>query len=73
MAFLECAKNVKIPYLEKEDKMEWLIALLYFFPSLVAAYRKYRAGIWLLNLFLGWTGLGWLVSLIWAVSSPKVS
>jgi hypothetical protein len=29
-------------------------------------------GIFLLNLFLGWTVVGWVVALIWAITSePK--
>lgn len=43
--------------------------LIYFLPSLVAAANNSRQGIaiFLLNLLLGWTGLGWIVALIWAV------
>jgi hypothetical protein len=46
---------------------------LYFLPSLIAAARHTHnaAGIFLLNLFLGWTGIGWVVALIIALcSSP---
>lgn len=41
---------------------------LYVFPSIVAANRKHKNGnaIFILNLFLGWTFLGWIVALIWA-------
>lgn len=44
---------------------------LYFLPGLIASHRKtrYTAGITLLNLFLGWTLLGWVGALIWAVSA----
>jgi len=44
---------------------------LYFIPTFVAMGKKYFSGIFLLNLFLGWTFLGWVGSLIWAVSSPR--
>ena len=42
---------------------------LYFLPAIIADKRKAKslAGIVLLNLFLGWTFLGWLGALIWAV------
>lgn len=34
----------------------------YFIPSLIAACRNYRAGtILLINLFLGWTAVIWIV------------
>lgn len=47
-------------------------AALYFAPSIVAATRK-RANltsIVLLNIFLGWTLVGWVVALVWAYSTP---
>ncbi len=55
---------------------EWSTAVLplfliaYFIPFFVALGRKHRFGvaIGLLNLFLGWTGLGWLAAMIWAVN-----
>jgi hypothetical protein len=42
--------------------------LLYFTPSFVAFYRRHhnRMAIAVLNLFLGWSGLGWIVALIWS-------
>jgi len=45
-----------------------LVVALYLLPSLIATSRhKRNAGaIFLLNLFLGWTVLGWVIALIWA-------
>lgn len=42
--------------------------LLYFIPSFIATKmnKKYCLQIFLLNLFLGFTFIGWLASLIWA-------
>jgi len=47
--------------------------LFYFLPTLVAWNRHKRntVAIFLLNLFLGWTLVGWVVSLVWAVSVDK--
>jgi len=44
---------------------------LYFFPTLIAILRgRHNTGaIFLLNFFLGWTFVGWIISLVWAVSS----
>jgi Na+/proline symporter len=41
---------------------------VYFIPSFVASDRKHhnRLAIYVLNLFLGWTFLGWVLALIWA-------
>lgn len=55
---------------------EWIIILLvilplYFLPSIIARKNDSFMGIFLLNLLLGWTFLGWIISLIWAISSTK--
>jgi Superinfection immunity protein len=44
---------------------------LYFLPSIIAAVRHTHnaAGIVLLNLFLGWTFVGWVVALLLAICS----
>lgn len=49
--------------------------LLYFLPSIVAFVRGHpqRWGIFALNFFLGWTFVGWIGSLIWAVLMPEVT
>jgi hypothetical protein len=45
---------------------------IYFLPTLIAGARHVycRSGIVLLNAFLGWTGIGWIVALIWALTAP---
>ena len=47
-----------------------LIFGLYLLPSLISFLRRNRnyPEIFLLNLFLGWTGLGWVVALVWSVA-----
>ncbi len=42
--------------------------LLYFLPTVVALSRGHLSAlaIFFLDLFLGWTVLGWLVALIWS-------
>lgn len=44
---------------------------LYFLPSLIAAARHTHnaVGIFFLNLFLGWTGIGWIIAFIMALCS----
>jgi len=46
-----------------------LIFVFYFLPSLIAFLRQHKnkLAIFLLNLLLGWTVLGWVVSLVWSV------
>jgi hypothetical protein len=45
--------------------------LMYFLPTILAFARNKRdtAAILLLNLFLGWTMIGWVVALVWAVKT----
>jgi hypothetical protein len=44
-------------------------SFLYFLPFIVGLARGKRdlLAIFLLNFFLGWTLIGWVVALIWAV------
>jgi hypothetical protein len=47
-----------------------VLALLYFLPTIIATNRGHHVtGILLLNLFLGWTGIGWVAMLLWALLS----
>ena len=48
-----------------------LSIFLYFSPTIVAISRDHPSvtGIGVLNLFLGWTLLGWVVALVWSYSS----
>jgi hypothetical protein len=48
--------------------------ILYFLPTIIAVHRKKKnlAPILLVNILLGWTVIGWIVSLVWAVSTETV-
>ncbi|MFY9876841.1 MAG: superinfection immunity protein [Rhodomicrobium sp.] len=45
--------------------------LIYFLPSLVAHKKQNASAIFILNLFLGWTVLGWVAALVWAATSEQ--
>ena len=49
--------------------------IFYFIPALVAQNNNHAqtGAIFALNLFLGWTLLGWVIALVWACmkSEPK--
>jgi uncharacterized membrane protein (DUF485 family) len=47
------------------------ILVIYFLPSIIGYKTNSASGIILLNLFLGWTFLGWVAALIWSVSAKK--
>jgi hypothetical protein len=48
---------------------------LYFLPSFVAGHRRHPSGgaVIILNLLLGWTLLGWVVALVWAMTGEAGS
>jgi type VI protein secretion system component VasK len=50
-----------------------IVFLLYFLPALIAFIRDSKSAtqVTLLNLFLGWTFLGWVISLVWAFGETE--
>ena len=57
-----------------DSPMHLLIILIvlcvpYFIPTIIAysRHKASRAAILALNLFLGWTFIGWVVALVWAL------
>ena len=43
--------------------------LLYFMPTIVGHNHRNVLSIFLVNFFLGWTVIGWIVAMIWACSA----
>jgi len=45
--------------------------VLYFLPTIIAFARNKHdtTSILLLNFFLGWTAIGWVIALVWAVKN----
>jgi hypothetical protein len=50
----------------------YLAFMFYVIPALIAWDRRHPAAgmIWAFTLLLGWTGVGWLLALIWAFKAP---
>ena len=51
--------------------LTWPIGIaIYFFPTFVSLFRKdptyWVVLLW--NLTFGWTGLGWVLTLVWAAT-----
>ena len=46
---------------------------LYFAPAMVASGRRHSSAraIWFTNFLLGWTLVGWVVCLLWALSASR--
>lgn len=42
------------------------IVIVYLIPAIIAQGKRNSVSILLLNLFLGWTFIGWVVALVWA-------
>ncbi len=49
-----------------------VIPPLYFLPAVLAASKQHRRGLalFLVNLLLGWTLVGWFACLVWAAAAP---
>jgi hypothetical protein len=49
-------------------------SLAYFLPTIIALMRERhdKFSIFLLNFFLGWSLIGWVIALIWACKSDRV-
>lgn len=50
-----------------------LLAGIYMIPAIVAAFRKLPSAnsIAVVNIFLGWTFIGWVVALAMAVAGTR--
>ena len=54
----------------------WLVlCVIYFLPAIVAFKRSHRStlAIFVLTFFLGWSGLCWIIALVWACTSNTES
>jgi len=49
----------------------FFLTLLYFLPSILGKDKKDAGGIFLLNLLLGWTLVGWVAAMVWACASDR--
>ncbi|KGA93764.1 hypothetical protein LptCag_1474 [Leptospirillum ferriphilum] len=45
----------------------------YFIPSIVAYFRKQKnvLSIFVMNFFLGWMVIGWVIALVWALREDQ--
>ena len=47
------------------------LALMYFLPAIIGRDKRDAGLILVLNLFFGWTVIGWIVCLIWACAADS--
>jgi hypothetical protein len=45
----------------------------YFIPSIVGRHKINAVAIFVFNLFLGWTFVGWVLALVWACTKDSVT
>lgn len=43
------------------------LLVFYFLPSIIGIHKKNAIALFVFNLFLGWTGLGWVIALVWSL------
>jgi hypothetical protein len=48
-----------------------LAIFVYFLPSIIGRHKANSAAIFAMNLFLGWTLIGWVLALIWACTEDS--
>ncbi|MBD0257063.1 MAG: superinfection immunity protein [Cytophagales bacterium] len=48
-------------------------AMLYFLPTILGWNKRNVVAIFLLNLLLGWSLIGWIVALIWALAKDATT
>ena len=50
----------------------WLVSVfLYFLPAFLARNKPNFTSILILNILAGWTFVGWIIALVWALSSDS--
>jgi hypothetical protein len=51
------------------------LVFLYFLPTVIALLRGAAGfgGVFVINLFLGWTFIGWIIALAWAAGGQKAT
>lgn len=45
-----------------------ILIALYFVPTFIGLRKRNAGAIFVLNLLLGWTFVGWVVALVWALT-----
>jgi len=64
--------------MEQHNPIEGIVTLIvlfliYFTPAIIAMVRHHNQlpAIAVLNIFLGWSGIGWFAALIWSLINER--
>ncbi len=49
----------------------FIYLVFYFLPTILARDKKDFWAIMLLNLSFGWTGIGWIIAMIWSIRAES--
>jgi Superinfection immunity protein len=65
-----------LPFENNEITIEKIMAgmfglAIYFIPTIISRDKKKWKIISIFNLLTGWTGIGWLISLVWALKAES--
>lgn len=60
-----------IPFFHFHPVFMLVSLFLYFLPAYLGRNRSDFTAILVLNLLAGWTFIGWIIALVWALSSGK--
>ncbi len=47
------------------------VIALYFLPTIIGSKKRNVSAIFIINLFLGWTLVGWVLTLAWSTTDDK--
>ena len=56
-------------YVRENILLIFIFTVIYSVPTMIAKFsnHKQRTAIFVLNMTLGWTVIGWIIALIWSV------
>jgi hypothetical protein len=60
-----------IPFFHFHPVLMLVSLFLYFLPAYLGRNRSDFTAIFVLNLLAGWTFIGWIIALVWALSSGQ--
>jgi hypothetical protein len=69
----EAMHNLNMIYFYGTLTVSFILLMIYMLPTLVARSRSHpcTASIFVINFFLGWSVVAWVLCLAWAVSNNR--
>jgi len=72
-SFIHAQTESYLPFENRELTIEKVMAgivllFVYFIPTIISWNKRNSKLLMVCNLFIGWTGIGWFLSLLWALN-----